>query len=95
MVNLSDALVRLIAPTSKIGESRHEGPIREIRKAINICKPIFEIFYQGARDSPNRSLREKNYKYRIPIYLKRGESLQKAIRRGWEIYLRIKQDELG
>lgn len=94
MVNLSDALVRLIAPTSKIGESRHEGPIREIRKSINIGKPIVEIFYQGARDSPNRSLREKNYKYRIPIHLKKGESLQKAIRRGWEIYLRIKQEEL-
>ncbi len=94
MANLSKAFVRLIAPTSKIGESHHEGPIREIRKAINAGKPIIEIFYQGARDGPNRSLREKNYKYRIPIHIKRGESIQKAIRRGWEIYLRIKREEL-
>ena len=94
MANLAKIFVRLIAPSSKLGESRHEGPLREINKGINAGKPIIEIFYQGARDSPNRPLREKNYKYRIPIHIKRGESLQKAIRRGWEIYLRIKKEEV-
>lgn len=93
MADLAKAFIRLIPPSSKLGESRHEGPLREINKAINAGKPVIEIFYQGARDSPNRPLRERNYKYRIPIHIKRGESLQKAIRRGWETYLKIKEEK--
>jgi len=93
MVKISDVIVRLVSPSSKTGESRHEGPVREVRKAIYSNKPVIEIFYQGAKDSPNRPPQEKNYKYRIPIYLKRGESLQKAIRRGWNEYLNVKKTE--
>lgn len=93
MVKIADGLVRLIAPSSQTKEPRHEGPQREVRKAIKAKKPVIEIFYQGAHDSPNRPIQERNYKYRIPIHLKRGESLQKAIRRGWDIYEKIKANE--
>ena len=93
MVKMTDAVVRLIAPSSKTGESRHEGPLREYRKSMRVRKPIIEIFYQGAHDSPNRPVQEKNYKYRIVIHKKRGEDLQKAIKRGWNEYLKIKEQK--
>lgn len=93
MVKKSDIIVRLIHPTSKSGEQRHEGAQREYRKAMRLGKPIIEIYYMGAKTSPNRPIQEKNYKYRIPIYLKRGERLEKGIHRGLEEYKRIKDNE--
>lgn len=89
MVKGADIIVRLIHSPSKSGEPRHEGPHREIRKAINAGKPVIEIFYLGAKDTPNRPLNERNYKFRIPIYIKRGESLENALNRGLdELYNR-------
>lgn len=82
MVKKTDIVVRLVHPPSKSGEKRHEGAKREFRKAMNAQKPIIEIYYQGARTSPNRSVQEKNYKYRIPVHIKRGERLETAINRG-------------
>ena len=57
-------------------------------------KPIIEIYHIGARTSPDRPIQEKDYKYRIPIYLKRGERLEKGIKRGLEVYRKIKESEL-
>ncbi|MHA1328130.1 MAG: hypothetical protein ACTSVV_13860 [Promethearchaeota archaeon] len=94
MVDMADIIVWLIHPTSKAGEPLHEGSQREFRKAMRAGKPIIEIYYMGAKTSPSRSIQEKNYKYRIPIHLKRGERLEKGIRRGLEIYKQIKDNEL-
>jgi hypothetical protein len=93
MVGKADIIVRLIHPPSKSGEQRHEGAQREYRKAMRAGKPIIEIYYMGARTSPNRPIQEKNYKYRIPIYLKRGERLEKGIQKGLNEYKRIKDKE--
>ena len=93
MVEKADIIVRLIHPPSKSGDQRHEGAQREFRKAMRAGKPIIEIYYMGARTSPNRPIQEKNYKYRIPIYLKRGERLEKGIQRGLNEYKNIKDKE--
>lgn len=82
MVKRADVILRLVPPSSKIGESRHEGARREVRKAIRAQKPIIEIFYQGAHDRPNRPIREKNYKNRVGVHIQKGESVEKALRRG-------------
>jgi len=93
MIEKADLILRLIHPPSKSGEQRHEGAQREYRKAMRAGKPIIEIYYMGARTSPNRPIQEKNYKYRIPIYLKRGERLEKGIQRGLNEYKSIKDKE--
>lgn len=94
MVKKADIIVRLIHPNLKSGEKKHEGVQREYRKAMSAGKPIIEIYNIGARTSPNRPIQEKDYKYRIPIHLKRGERLEKGINRGLEEYRKIKEREL-
>ena len=93
MVGETDIIVRLIHPPSKSGEQRHEGAQREFRKGMRAVKPIIEIYYMGARDSPNRPIQEKNYRFRISIHLKRGELLEKGIQRGLNEYQIIKEKE--
>ena len=92
MVRKSDILVRLIHPTSRTGEKRHEGAKREFRKAMRAGKPVIEIYYMGARTSPNRRVQETHYKNRIVVGLKRGESLEKGIHRGLNEYKKIKNN---
>lgn len=61
MVKEADAAYRLIAPTSQTKESRHEGSLREVRKIIKAGKPLIEHYFHDVRDSPNRTIPEKNY----------------------------------
>ncbi|MBA7578100.1 hypothetical protein ES708_19956 [subsurface metagenome] len=82
MVKDADIVLRIIPPSSKTGEKRHEGAKREIRKAIRQEKPIIEIFENGARNSPNRNITEKNYKRRAEIHLKPKENLETGLKRG-------------
>ena len=92
MVRKSDILVRLIHPTSRTGEKRHEGAKREFRKAMRAGKPVIEIYYMGARTSSNRRVQETHYKNRIVVGLKRGERLEKGIQRGLNEYKKIKNN---
>ena len=92
MVKKADIIVRLVHPTSKTGEERHEGAKREFRKAMRAGKPVIEIYYMGAKTSPDRRIQEVNYKNRIKIFLKRGERLEKAINRGLDIYSKTKRE---
>ncbi len=94
MVKKADIIVRLIHPPSKSGEQWHEGAQREYIKAMRAGKPIIEIYYMGAKPSSNQLIQESSYKYRIPIYLKKGEHLKKGINRGLEVYRKIKESEL-
>lgn len=90
MVKKADVLIRLIHPTSITGEKRHEGAKREFRKAMRAGKPVIEIYYMGARTSSTRRVQEIHYKNRIVIGLKRGEHLEKGIRRGLDYYKKNK-----
>lgn len=90
MVQKADVLVRLIHPTSKTGEKLHKGAKREFRKAMRAGKPVIEIYYMGARTSSARRAQEIHYKNRIVIGLKRGEHLEKGLRRGLDVYNKIK-----
>ncbi|MBN1215553.1 MAG: hypothetical protein JXA99_08915 [Candidatus Lokiarchaeota archaeon] len=80
MVKKSDIAYRFIPPTSITKEERHDGSIREVRKVIKASKPLVEHYYQDAKDSPNRSLSEKNYKKRETIRTKKGEHIQSKIK---------------
>lgn len=91
MVQKSDVIIRLIHPTSKSGEKRHEGAKREFRKAMRAGKPVIEIYYMGARTSSTRRVQETHYKNRIIVGLKRGERLEKGIQRGLNEYQSIKE----
>ena len=93
MVQKSDVIIRLIHPTSKSGEKRHEGAKREFRKAMKAGKPVIEIYYMGARTSSTRRVQETHYKNRIVVGLKRGERLEKGIERGLNEYQRFKEKE--
>ena len=93
MIQKSDVIIRLVHPTSKSGGNRHEGAKREFRKAMRAGKPVIEIYYMGARTSSTRPVQETHYKNRIVIGLKRGEHLEKGIRRGLDIYKNFKQVE--
>ena len=84
MVKKADIVVRVVPPSSKMGEKRHDGAQSEIRKTIKASKPFIEIFERGARDSPNRSKQEKNYSKRIPVHLKSREHLEKGFKKGIE-----------
>ena len=84
MVKKADIVVRVVPPSSKTGEKRHEGAQSEVRKTIKASKPFIEIFERGARDSPNRSKQEKNYSKRIPVHLKSGEHIEKGFKKGIE-----------
>jgi len=84
MVKKADIVVRVVPPSSKTGEKRHEGGQSEVRKTIKASKPFIEIFERDARDSPNRSKQEKNYSKRIPVHLKSGEHLEKGFKKGIE-----------
>ena len=79
MVKEADIAYRLVAPTSKTKESRHEGSIREVRKVIKVSKPLIEHYFQDAKDSPNRPIPEKKYKRREVIRTKKGEHIKKKI----------------
>ena len=92
MIQKADIIIRLIHPTSKSGEKRHEGAKREFRKAMRAGKPVIEIYYMGARTSSNRRVQETHYKNRIVVGLKRGERLEKGIRRGLNEYKKIKNN---
>ena len=92
MVQKTDIIIRLIHPTSKSGEKRHEGAKREFRKAMRAGKPVIEIYYMGARTSSNRRVQETHYKNRIVVGLKRGERLEKGIQRGLNEYKKIKNN---
>jgi hypothetical protein len=81
MVQEADLIVRLIPPATKAG-GRNEGAIREINKGINANKPILEIYMSGARDSPNRGLREKNYNKKVEVHLKEKQVLLNGFREG-------------
>ena len=94
IVKKADIIVRIFHPPSKSGEQRHESAQREYSKAMNAGKPIIEIYQVDARTSLDRPIQEKDYKYRIPIYLKRGERLEKGINRGLDLYRKIKEREL-
>ena len=93
MIQKSDVIIRLIHPTSKSGEKRHEGAKREFRKAMKAGKPVIEIYYMGARTSSTRRVQETHYKNRIVVGLKRGERLEKGIQRGLNEYKSIKDKE--
>ncbi|QEE16834.1 hypothetical protein DSAG12_02664 [Promethearchaeum syntrophicum] len=82
MVKDADVVVRIVPPSSKTGEKRHEGAKREIRKAIRQQKPIIEIFEKGARNSPNRNISEKNYKKKTEVHLKPKENLETGFKQG-------------
>ncbi len=41
-------------------------------------KPIIEIYMGGAKNSPNRSIIETNYKNRVEIHLLPGQSIEKG-----------------
>jgi len=84
MVKKADIVVRVVPPSSKTGEKRHGGAQSEVRKTINASKDFIEIFERGARDSPNRSIQEKNYSKRIPVHLKSGEHIEKGFKKGIE-----------
>ncbi len=84
MVKKADIVVRVVPPSSKTGEKRHEGGQSEVRKTINASKPLIEIFERDARDSPNRSKQEKNYSKRVQVHLKSGEHIEKGFKRGIE-----------
>ena len=84
MVKKADIVVRVVPPSSKTGEKRHEGAQSEVRKTIKASKDFIEIFERGARDSPNRSKQEKNYSKRIPVHLKSGEHIEKGFKTGIE-----------
>ncbi len=84
MVKKADIVVRVVPPSSKTGEKRHEGAQSEVRKTIKASKDFIEIFERGARDSPNRSIQEKNYSKRIPVHLKSGEHIEKGFKKGIE-----------
>jgi len=84
MVKKADIVVRVVPPSSKTGEKRHEGGQSEVRKTIKASKPFIEIFERDARDSPNRSKQEKNYSKRIPVHLKSGELIEKGFKKGIE-----------
>lgn len=92
MIQKADIIIRLIHPTSKSGEKRHEGAKREFRKAMRAGKPVIEIYYMGARTSSNRRVQETHYKNRIVVGLKRGERLEKGIHRGLSEYKKIKNN---
>lgn len=92
MIQKADIIIRLIHPTSKSGEKRHEGAKREFRKAMRAGKPVIEIYYMGARTSSNRRVQETHYKNRIVVGLKRGERLEKGIQRGLNEYKKIKNN---
>jgi len=92
MVQKSDILVRLVHPTSKSGERLHEGAKREFRKAMKAGKPVIEIYYMGARTSSSRRVQETHYKNRIVVGLKRGERLEKGIKRGLNEYKKFKNE---
>ncbi|MHA1315142.1 MAG: hypothetical protein ACTSSI_17250 [Candidatus Helarchaeota archaeon] len=91
MVRKSDLVLRIVPAPSKTGQKRHDGSQREIRKAIFNKKPIIEIFEQGARNSPNRSIVERNYRKKEEIHLKPGEQLKKGFNQALH---RIKQKGL-
>jgi len=84
MVQKADVITRIIHPPSKTGERRHDGAISEVRKGINASKPVIEIYERGARESSTRSVIEKNYKKRVKINLKEGETIDKAFKTGIE-----------
>lgn len=84
MVKEADIIARHVPAPSKTGQKRKEGAQREVKKAINAGKPVIELYDQGGKNSPNRPIREKNYSKRIPIRVKKGETLIKAFQRGCE-----------
>ena len=90
MVQKADVLVRLIHPTSKTSEKLHEGAKREFRKAMRAGKPVIEIYYMSARTSSTRRVQETHYKNRIVIGLKRGERIETGLKRGLDVYNKIK-----
>jgi hypothetical protein len=91
MVRQVDTVARVIPPSSKTKQKRHEGAQREVRKAINQRKDVIEIYENGARDSPNRSLSEKNYKNRVAIHLKPRQKLETGLKKGMEDLKKKKQ----
>jgi len=94
MVQKADVIVRLIHPTSKSGNSLHEGAKREFQKAMRAGKPVIEIYYEGVTKLLKHPFQENHYKYRILINLKKGENLEKGIQRGLEKFRKIKVSEL-
>ncbi|MFX1498372.1 MAG: hypothetical protein ACFFBH_12665 [Promethearchaeota archaeon] len=92
MVQKADVLVRLIHPSSKTGEKRHEGAKREFRKAMRVGKPVIEIYYMDARTSSTRRVQETHYKNRIVVGLKKGERIEKGLKRGLEEYKKYKNE---
>ena len=82
MVQKANVVVRIIQSPSKTGEKRHDGALSEVRKAINSSIPIIEIYERDARESSIRSIIEKNYKKRVKINLKEGETIDKAFKMG-------------
>jgi len=84
MVQKADVIARIIQSPSKTGEKRHEGALSEVRKGINASKPVIEIYERGARESSTRSVIEKNYKKRVKINIKEGETIDKAFKTGIE-----------
>lgn len=83
MVQKTDVIIRIVPPSSITG-TRNEGAQREIRKGINAGKPVIEVYERGARDTPNRSIQERNYNKLVKIHLKSGEHLKSGIKRGLE-----------
>lgn len=84
MVQKAKVIVRIIQSPSKTGEKRHDGALSEVRKGINASIPVIEIYERGARESSTRSIIEKNYKKRVKINLKEGETIDKAFKTGIE-----------
>ncbi|MHA1251610.1 MAG: hypothetical protein ACTSRP_16585 [Candidatus Helarchaeota archaeon] len=82
MVKMADITIRIVHSPAKTGENRHAGAVREILETIHHKKPIIQIFEPGARNSPFRTPRERNYQKKLDYYLEKGESILPAVYKG-------------
>lgn len=95
MLKNAEAGIRIFLPINNDKEVRDTGIFRELKLLMKAHKPIIEIHYPESRRGDNRFQKNKlEYRFWISIQLKRGESIQKGIKRGWNEYQRRKFEEV-